>query len=177
MKQNEQIKISLRKTNMIRPLIYVSIFIALGLDLIFNFSFSNTTISHTIIITLGLFSLIIFVGIAIILLKHLLDNKSGLIISKRGIVDNSSLLSIGFISWSDISDIKISNINNQKSVIFIFNNPQDYIKSVSNKLKRKVMEMNYKDTGYPISITTRSLKTSYRNLQELLTTQMNNYKS
>jgi hypothetical protein len=54
----------------------------------------------------GLAGIIFFGFVGFYLLKKLFNKKPGLIISNSGIVDNSSGISVGFIPWSDIKEIK-----------------------------------------------------------------------
>lgn len=66
---------------------------------------------------------------------------------------------------------------NQKFLMFIVSNPQEYIDSMPNKLKRKGIEMNYKSYSSLISISANALKLRFDNLHELLTNKMKEYKS
>jgi len=66
---------------------------------------------------------------------------------------------------------------NQKFLIFIVRNPQDYLDRVANPLKRNVMKMNYKTYGSPISISSNALQTNFDDLYKLLIKKMNEYKS
>ena len=97
--------------------------------------------------------------------------------SGQGIIDNSSGVSAGVVLWSDIEEIKISKVMSQKFLMFIVKNPQDYIDKVTNPLKKKTVEMNYKSFGSPISISANSLQTNFDSLYKLLTEKMEEYKS
>ncbi len=178
MTKNEQIEISLNKTKMIISLIGAIVFVILGLELIFhpylhNISFKG---SRVIPIIIGLTSILFFGLISIFLIKKLSDKTAGLIINEDGIVDNSSGVSAGTVLWSDIKEIKVSHVMNQKFLMLIVHNPQDYLDRVSSKFKRKTMELNYKNYGSPISIPANTLKIKFSNLHELLTTKMKEYK-
>ena len=95
------------------------------------------------------------------------DNKPGLIIDQTGLTDNSSGVSAGQILWSDIEDISVLEIHRQKIIMLQVRNPQDYIDKQTSGFKRKMMQMNYKMYGTPLSITSNGLKVSF---DELLST-------
>lgn len=66
---------------------------------------------------------------------------------------------------------------NQKFLMIIVKNPQEYIDQITNPIKRNAMKMNYKSYGSPISISANALKTDFDKLQRLITEKMNEYKS
>lgn len=177
--QNEQIEIPLSKKKMILSLLGSIVFVILGLWLLINPPKIDDPIigNPTVIFIAGLASVIFFGLIAVIAIRKLSDKKAGLIINKQGITDNSSGVSAGLIPWSDIQEIKVSQVLNQKFLMFIVRNPQEYLDKVSNPLKRKAMEINYKSYGSPISISANSLQTNFDNLYSLLREKMKEYKS
>jgi hypothetical protein len=131
----------------------------------------------TVIFIVGLASVLFFGLVAITIFRKLSDKKPGLIINRQGIIDNSSGVSAGLILWTDIEDIKVSQAMNQKFLMFIVKNPQAYLNKVTNPLKRKGMEMNYRTYGSPISISANSLQINFDNLYSLLTEKLKVYKS
>lgn len=121
--------------------------------------------------------LVLFSGVIItILIRKLLDKRPGLIINKQGITDNSSGLSDGLILWSEIEKIIVVTANQQKFIMFILNNPQDYLSKVKNRYKRKGMQLNYKIYNAPIGISANSLQISSDKLYKLLLNKMEEYK-
>jgi len=178
MTQIEQIEIQLSKKKMLLTFFGAIVFVGLGVLFMINPSMFVTAIfsNPTIIFIAGLVSVLFFGLVAITIFRKLSDNKAGLTINRQGIIDNSSGVSAGVILWSDIEEIKISKVMNQKFLMFIVKNPQDYIDKVTNPLKRKTVEMNYKSFGSPISISANSLETNFDNLYKLLTEKMKEYK-
>jgi hypothetical protein len=174
----EQIEIPLNKKKMLLTFFGAVAFVGLGVLFLINPSiFVNTIFRNpTIIFIAGLASILFFGLVAITVFRKLSDKKAGLIINRQGIIDNSSGVSAGLVLWSDIEEIKISNVMSQKFLMFIVRNPQDYIDKVTNPLKRKGMEMNYKTYGSPISISANSLQTNFDNLYKLLSEKMKEYK-
>ena len=177
--QNEQIEIPLSKNKMFLTLLGAIAFVGLGLWFLINPPKSNHWLlgNPTLIFIIGLASILFFGLVAVTIFRKFSDKKPGLIISKQGITDNSSGVSAGLIPWTDIQEIKMSQVMSQKFLMFIVSNPQDYLDKVTNPLKRNAMKMNYKTYGSPISISSNALKTNFDELQKLLEYKMNEYKS
>lgn len=179
MTQSGQIEIPLSKTKMTITFLGSLAFVGLGLWFLINPPKSNHWLfgNPTLIFVVGLASVLFFGLVAITIFRKFSDKKAGLIISKDGITDNSSGVSAGLIPWTDIQEIKVSQVMNQKFLMFIVSNPQDYLDKVKNPLKRNAMKVNYKTYGSPISISSNALKTNFDDLQKLLVEKMNEYKS
>jgi hypothetical protein len=177
--EKEQIEIPLSKTKMTMTFLRSLIFVGLGLWMLTNPPKSNHWLfgNPTLIFIIGLASVIFFGLVAVTMFRKFSDKKPGLTISKQGITDNSSGVSAGLIPWADIQEIKISQVMSQKFLMFIVNNPQDYLDKVTNPLRRNAMKMNYKRYGSPISISSNALKTNFNDLHKLLIEKMNEYKS
>ncbi len=179
MTQEGQIEIPLSKNKMTLTLLGSIAFVALGVWFLVNPPKIDNPIlgNPTLIFIAGLASVIFFGLVAITVISKLLDKKPGLIISRQGIIDNSSGVSAGLVLWTDIEKIQVSQVMNQKFLMFIVRNPQEYLDKVTNPLKRKTMEINYRSYGSPISISANSLQTNFDNLYNLLTEKLKEYKS
>lgn len=179
MTENEQIEIPLSKSKMIMTFFGSLIFVGLGLWFLINPPKSNHWLfgNPTFIFIVGIASLMFFGLAAVIIFRKFSDKKPGLIINKQGITDNSSGVSAGLIPWTDIQEIRISQVMNQKFLMLIVRNPEFYIEKVTNPLKRNAMKLNYKSYGSPISISANALQTNFDDLQKLLNDKMNEYKS
>ena len=178
MNQTEQIEIPLSKKKMLMTLFGAIVFVVLGLWFLVNPPKINNPIlgNPTLIFIVGLVSILFFGFVAITIFRKFSDKKAGLIISKEGITDNSSGVSAGQIPWTDILEIKVSQVMSQKFLMLIVSNPQDYLDKVTNPLKRNTMKMNYKTYGSPISISSNALQTDFDNLYKLLKEKMREYK-
>jgi hypothetical protein len=146
------------------------VFVATGCWLV---SRSDIT-SHPILDSRPLTS---FIGIAGILffgfcgiygLLKLRDKKPGLIIDESGITDNSSGLASGRILWSDLSQVSVLTIHRQKLIMLHVKNPDDYINRQPSAFKRKMMALNYKMYGTPLSITSNTLKIPFNELLKII---------
>ena len=178
MTKNEQIEIPLSKSKMIMTFMGSLVFVGLGLWFLLNPPKSNHWLfgNPTFIFIAGLASVIFFGLVAVTIFRKFSDKKPGLIISKQGITDNSSGVSAGLIPWTDIEEIKVSQVMSQKFLMFIVKNPQDYLDKVTNPLKRNAMNMNYKTYGSPNSISANALQTNFDDLYKLLIEKLNENK-
>ena len=179
MTQTQQIEIPLSKKKMVLTLIGAIVFVGLGLWFLISPPKTNHWVfgNPTFIFIAGLASVLFFGLIAIVIAKKLPDNTAGLTINDEGFIDNSSGVSAGLVLWSDIKEIKVAQVMNQKFLMFIVKNPQDYIERQTNTLKRKGMQMNLNSYGSPISISANSLTTNFDTLYELLQKKFDEKKS
>ncbi|MBZ4042404.1 STM3941 family protein [Flavobacterium hibisci] len=177
MNNKEQIEIPLSKTKMIFAFTGSLIFVGLGIWFLVNQSKIGTPILYNQRTIFGIASILFFGLVVITILRKFLDQKAGLMINPKGIVDNSSGLSVGMILWTDIQEITVLQVRNQKFLVIIVKNPQEYIDKMSNSIKRNVMKINYKSYGSPISISANALQTDFNKLHKLILEKMSHYKS
>ena len=180
MTNSEQaIEIPLNKSKIVMMLVGSLIFVIIGFWFVIappeiDNSFWGDPTKLTII---GAASILFFGLCAYFFGRKLPDNKPGLIIDETGLIDNSGGFAAGNILWSDIQDISVLQIQKQKMIMIYVKNPQDYIDRQTSFLKRKGMQLNYKSYGTPISITSASLKTSFDELYETITSKFHEKKS
>lgn len=180
---DEQIEIPLSKVKIMMLFCGAVAFVLIGLWLMISPPEVNQSSRRAFFFNpgflffIGLISVLFFGFCAVFIFKKLFDTKPGLIINQKGFIDNSSVMSAELVLWSDIKEIKIITINNQKIIMVILNNPQDYLNKVTNKLKKKGMEINYKWYGAPISISANSLQTKDKDLYKILLEKMQQYKN
>lgn len=179
MTKEEQIEIPLSKTKITLTFLGSLVFVGFGLWVVINPPRTNVGLfsNATVIFVAGLASVLFFGLVAVTIFRKFLDNKPGLTISAEGIRDNSSGVSAGLIPWADIQEIKISQVMNQRFLMFIVSNPQYYLDKEKNLLKRNAMKLNYKSYGSPISISSNALQTNFQDLHKLLIKKMKEYKS
>jgi hypothetical protein len=170
----QRIEIPLNKKKITIMLLGALIFVAIG----FWFVIAPPEISnsywgdHTKIKIVGCLSILFFGLCAFVLIKKLPDRKPGLIIDQNGLTDNSGGNSAGEILWTDIKDLSVIEIHRQKIILLDVINPKDYIDRQTSVFKRKMMQMNYKMYGTPLSITSNGLKVSFDDLMRLLTDKL-----
>lgn len=177
--QQEQIEIPLSKKKLFLILFGAIGFVFIGLWFLINPPISSNQIFglSSIYSIVGLISVLFFGLGAVVVFSKISDKKAGIIINSQGIIDNSSGVSAGLVSWKDIQEIKVAQVMNQKFLMLIVKNPRDYLARVTNTIKRKGMEINYKTYGSPISISASSLKIYFDELHNLLVDKMKEYKS
>lgn len=169
MTTNLPISIPLSKGKLLLSTIGAFAFVAIGFWFVLA---PPTTYSSffgpAVIIVIGIISILFFGGIAILVIRKFFDQRPGLVIDEQGINDNSGGLSAGQILWADIEDFSVLQIQRQRLILILVKNPQDYLDRQSNGWKRKLMAMNYRQYGTPLSISTNGLKISFATLLEIL---------
>uniref|UniRef100_UPI004049945C STM3941 family protein n=1 Tax=Flavobacterium sp. TaxID=239 RepID=UPI004049945C len=117
-------------------------------------------------IILGILSVTLFGIGGIFIFKKLFDKKAGIIISKSGITDNSSSITVGLVKWNDIIEIE----KNQSANIIVIkvSNPEYYIAVKKSRIGKMAMKKNYKRYGSPIYITPVTLKINFEELSEII---------
>jgi hypothetical protein len=121
-----------------------------------------------IIFAVGCAGILFFGFLGLTILKILMKNGPGLIISEEGITDHSSGVSAGFIPWSDIIGVKEQVVANQRFINLVVKNPQEYIDRQGSAFKRKIMQKNHDIFGTGIGISSNTLKIDYRELKKIL---------
>src|SRR5690606_50295 len=114
-KNMKQVEIPLSKKKMYLMLIGSIVFVLIGVWIILaqpmvrNVFFNNPIVKNVS----GILAILFFGAVAISLSRKVQDNTPGLIVNEDGILDNSSAISAGFISWAEIINIEVFNIANQ----------------------------------------------------------------
>ncbi len=169
MTTNLPISIPLSKGKLLLSILGAFAFVAIGFWFVLAPpSRTGSSLESTLLMVLGLVAILFFGGIAILVIRKLFDSRPGLIIDEQGLNDNSGGLSAGQILWQDIENFQALQIQRQRLILVLVNNPQDYIDRQSNGWKRKLMAMNYRQYGTPISISANGLKISFAELLEML---------
>jgi hypothetical protein len=170
----QRIEIALSKKKIFLMLLGALAFVAIGLWFVISPpTISNSYWGNPTKIAIAGYASILFFGLcAFFLIKKLPDNKPGLIIDQTGLSDNSSAVSAGQILWTDIENISVIEIHRQKLIMLHVTNPQDYIDKQTSAFKRKMMQLNFKMYGTPLSITSNGLKISFDQLLSILTDKL-----
>ncbi|MCU0386107.1 MAG: hypothetical protein MUE38_08760 [Flavihumibacter sp.] len=170
----EQIEIPLSKKKLVLLLAGSLVFVAAGIWFLINPPKINNALfgNPTFILVISIAAILFFGTIAVFIARKLPENKPGLIIDSLGLTDNSSGISAGQILWSDLENISVIEINRQKLILLEVKNPQDYIDRQTSGLKRKLMQLNYKSYGTPLSISSNSLQIEFNELVTLLNNRL-----
>ena len=118
---------------------------------------------------------IIFFGIGLIYaLVKLFDPQPGLVINEKGIHDNSSFIAAGLIEWNDIDDISFLDFGFQKIITVKVKDPAKFIDRATG-LKRRLIDINSRNYGSPVQLSTVILKIDDSSLFELIQRYLYNY--
>lgn len=166
----EKIIIPLSKTKMILSLVGACAFVVAGVWLFLNTAlFSEFPYAFfrepLVIRAVGLISIVFFGAIAVMVIRKLSDDKAGLILDAAGIVDNSNATSIGFIAWEDVTAIRRHQVMSTKFLLVDVVDSEKYIKKAKDGFMTKMLRLNTKQYGTPISISSNSLQCSFDELE------------
>ncbi|MBA4853009.1 STM3941 family protein [Emticicia sp. BO119] len=173
------IEIPLSKQKLVLLLISAIAFVAIGIWFVSKpESFRNGILGNpTIVLSIGILSIVVFGLAAFVMAKKLKDNAPGLIIDKTGITDNSTGVPAGHIPWSDIKEIKTNKVFNQKFLVIMVNKPETYINRQGNDAAKKGVQANYKISGSPVNIPASTLKYNFDELESLVKAEFKKHKT
>lgn len=156
-KMNSEIKIPLNKIKITLLTIGSILFVVAGYFMLWSF--------------IGIIAILFFGATGIYGLIKLFDSKTGLKIDSNGITDNSNATGIGLIIWNDIYQIRSEQVASEKFIMIDLIEPEKYIKKAGNGIKARLMKTNMRIYGTPISITSRTLKYNFAELEKIMQTQ------
>lgn len=171
-----RIEIPLSKTKLFFTVCGAMLFVVLGFYIILRMAHSQDKFNPLILQAIGFVSVVFFGAIAIFGSKKLFTASAGVVIDEKGIIDNSSGVSIGLIEWKDIKGITTTNIMSNHFLLIHVSNPEKYL-ARANKAKAKIMTANMKMVGTPISISPNTLQCNVAELEQTITTAFENYKN
>lgn len=169
----------LSKNKIILFLLGAITFVILGLYLFLNAEeVSNNTFLRTPFqIRFWSILSIAFFGLGTIyFLIIVFDKKPGLILDSKGIIDNSSAVSIGFVEWKDIQKIQIINLMGQEMIAIHLKNEDQYLLKVKNPLKRWLLRTNSQSFGGILNISANALKVNKTELFNSIQKYFQKYK-
>lgn len=178
MEDKNIIKIGLKKNKLYTSLIATAILMLLGLFFIFwdHIMPDKSWIFIWVSKFTGFVFLILSISAMVNCVKRLKNKKSGLIISKEGITDNSGD-SIDIIRWEHIDEIKgLTLAGKQKFIIIFVSNPDEYIEK-AGRFKRRLMKMNHDIYGSPLSISADWFDCSHEELKNIIEAKCSEYKA
>ena len=161
-----KVEIPLSKTKLLLGISGSILFVLLGVFL-FTVAGNQTRFSPAFIKWAGIAGILFFSATGVYGIRKMFDNKIGLTIDENGILDNTNASSIGFIKWSDITEIETAKVASTKFLLIYTTNPEYYLGKAS-WFKRKLMEGNSKMYGTPLSITSNTLKCKFKDLEKIV---------
>ena len=166
------------------------------------FPFNNPTAAHYF----GVVTVVFFGACSLFGIYKFFDKTPGLILSSAGFVDNASAAAVGFVPWSDVTDLqswqlnvtrRLSDLPDLQSrqqelseaptpratgrrtrpiLIVMVRDPQRYMRK-GNPLKRILNRANLSMCGSPIAIPTAALKIDFDELSSLFQSYWSRYRS
>ena len=99
--------------------------------------------------------------------KTTFDKDAALTITDDGINDNLSIFSVGNITWTEITDVKIATALKTNFLVIGVTNPQSFIERKS-KFKQRPLKSFLKKFGSPIVISQKRIDYDLTDLKEIL---------
>jgi hypothetical protein len=105
--------------------------------------------------------------------KKRADKNAGIRITKEGMIDQSSDLSLGLIKWSDISSIdKEASLEAQLLIVRVKKN-NAYLKKAKNSAIERLLKQNIRKFDTPVVIEAGYLECSLEELIDILVEKWN----
>jgi hypothetical protein len=170
MQTHNKLEIPLNKKKITLMFIGSFVFVALGIW----FTMAPDTFSEgplrtpIVVMVVGIAGIIVFGLFTFYTARKLTDNKPGVIIDDTGITDNASVVAAGHILWADIDNLSVITVQKQSFVLLHVHNPQQYIDRQKGVIKRKLMQMNFKHYGAPITLTANGLAIAFNELYQII---------
>lgn len=167
-----KIEIPLSKTKLLLGIGGSILFVVLGYYLFTTIADQQTRFDPTLVKGVGIAGILFFGATLIFGIKKVFDKTIGLTIDENGIFDNTNASSLGLIKWTDITEIKTTQVASTKFLLIYTSNPDFYLDKVKG-LKKKLMERNNKMYGTPFSLTSTTLKYNFNDLEKILKDKLN----
>lgn len=169
------IEIPLSKQKILLGIVFSFLFVVLGYYLFATIADQQNRFDPQLAKAVGILGMIFFAGTGIFGIKMLFDQSLGLTISDEGIFENTNALSIGFINWEDITEIKTIQIKSTQILLIFVKNPQSYLDKAQG-VKKFLMKSNFSMYGTPLSITTVTIKFKFNELEQIIMQQFEEYR-
>ncbi len=122
--------------------------------------------------TAGYICTVIFVLAATIVSNKVFKRIPGLQIDDNGITDNSLGVLFPTVLWKNITGIKKMHGAGENFITIMIANPEAYIHSEPNTVKRKMLELNYQSLKTPVNIAVGRLKADADELYRLISDEL-----
>jgi len=165
---SEPVEIPLSKKKIILLLAGALLFVAIGAW--FILAPPPARVAPVTLRLAGLAAVLFFGFAAYQMFQKLPQQKPGLMVAATGITDFTTGKAPVHIPWADVEDLWVLRIQNKKLIMVQVRNPEDYI-AQQKGIRRKMMQLNHKMYGTPLSITANALKISFDKLWQVLAEQ------
>lgn len=135
-------------------------FVAVGMWMIISGSWGEAII--------GVICVLLFGAALVFFLSRLLGRRPSLFINEEGIIDDSSYVSAGTITWDEIEDIGITDYSGQRWISIKLRDPQAFLQKQPG-FKRWLMNLNNMLVDAPIHISQEMLSVPLGRFYEMVT--------
>ncbi len=136
--------------------VFLVICIILGMTLLSVFllfaDLMESPLPQIVLRVFAAFSILLYTFCNIFIIKKALSGKPLLTVTSDGILENSTVLSFGFIPWCDIEYIYLDSMMNNVFIEVLLKNQEAYIEKLSG-VKKWLARWNLKLGHQPISIS------------------------
>jgi len=162
-----KIEIPISKTKVILMVLGSLLFVCAGFWIVLTIADQQSRYNSVFLKIVGMIAVLFFGTTGVFSLKKIFDNKPGLIIDEKGIIDHSGGVSIGLIEWVDITGVRTVQVMSTKFLLIDTINPDKYYEKAS-RFKRRMMKYNMNMYGTPLSIASNTLKYNFDELVKLI---------
>ncbi len=175
----QDVQIALNKSKLIGLFFACLGFVAAGLWFVISPPVIEDSLlgNKVFLAVIGSASVVLFLLMAYFIGKKIPDPSPGMVISTKGVLDNSSSNAVGFIGWEDIAEIKSKLIGTQRFILLVVNDPTKFIEKEKRTLLKSAFKYNTKRYGTPIAISAVSLTMSTNEVIDLLNKYLRDYKN
>lgn len=162
-------RIEVKKSKIFGALIGSLFFVSISIWILSASENAENAFFRSVFAKIIAYSGLVFFGlVGIIALIQLFSKKSALIINEKGITDNTTMVSLGFIPWAEIQQIQTTNAMNQRFLMIILKDPKRIIARSKNPWQKMFNKLNYRLYGSPVGISINNLKISAEELKQEL---------
>ncbi|MGP2570008.1 STM3941 family protein [Ornithobacterium rhinotracheale] len=162
-------RIEVKKSKIFGALIGSLFFVSISIWILSASENAENEFFRSVFAEIIAYSGLMFFGlVGIIALIQLFSKKSALIINEKGITDNTTMVSLGFIPWAEIQQIQTTNAMNQRFLMIILKDPKRIIARSKNPWQKMFNKLNYRLYGSPVGISINNLKISAEELKQEL---------
>ena len=167
----QRVVIPLSKSKMVFLLLIACAFVALGwwmfaqdaAEIEAQRRFNSPLFVHGV----GLFNMVCFGLVGALMLRKLFDPSPGLVVDDRGLTDNTSAFSAGFVPWSDITGFEVRQIQRQRVLYVRLKDPEKYIARFS-PIRRKLFRASERLGASPVTLTSSSMAIGFDEMVKLV---------
>ncbi len=178
MKSDEKLVVSLSKGNLIFGTVGSLLFVIMAIFIFINAVRNSLNVLGIFDIIISIVTILMFLFFFVMNAKKLFEKNPGLVISKQGIVENSSGTSLNvLISWKDV--ISVENKSNffTKSIILHIQNHNVYLKKAKELAPNKLAGFNLSGASSRIVISPFGLAMSQDELYKIINDNFKKYGS